>query len=87
MDMVGVGLTICGITVPTGGVIIAALFKRGNSNSNPGNGVSEKVCDAKMEGLETSIRNFHHRVDELDKNLGGKIGSLETSINNLIAKK
>jgi len=54
--------------------------------NNPGNSVSEKECKALMKGQEASVRGVHHRIGELEKNLGGKIASLETSVNNLIAK-
>ena len=54
--------------------------------NNPGNSVSEKECRALMKGQDASIRGVHHRIGELEKNLGGKIGTLETSVNNLIAK-
>lgn len=54
--------------------------------NNPGNFVSEKVCAAQMKAQEASIRGVHHRIGELETNLGKRIGSLETSVNNLIAK-
>lgn len=59
---------------------------RSGNPSNPSNAVSEKVCKAQMKAQEASIRNVYHRIKELENNLGGRIGNLETSINNLIAK-
>ena len=56
------------------------------SGNNPGNSVSEKVCKARMEKEEASVRGVHHRIGELETNLGRRIGALETSVNNLIAK-
>ncbi len=73
--------------------IVAAIIKfipsknkSGNPGNNPGHYVSEKVCIAQMKAQEVSTRGVHHRIDELDKSLSKDIGSLETSINNLIAK-
>ena len=69
--------------------IMVAIIKFNSLKSksgNPGNGVSEKVCKVKMQAQEASVRGVHHRIGELEKNLGNRIGTLETSINNLIAK-
>lgn len=57
-----------------------------NVGNNPVNSVSEKVCKARMEKEEASVRGVHHRIGELEKNLGNRMGTLETSVNNLIAK-
>ena len=72
-------------------VIVRYLQARNRSGNpgNPGNSstfVSEKVCNAQMKAQETSIRGVHHRIGELETNLGGRISALETSINNLIAR-
>jgi len=77
MDLVGVGLTVCGITVPAGGVVIAALYKRRSNNSNS---VSERVCEsrrgeftAKLEGMET---NLSTKID----NLQGDINEIKEKL-------
>ena len=57
-----------------------------NVSNNPGNSVSEKVCNAQMKAQEASIRGVHHRIAELETNLGSRMATLETSVNNLIAK-
>jgi len=67
--------------------VIVRYLQARNKSGNPGNSgtfVSDKECKALMKGQEASVRGVHHRIGELEKNLGGRIGTLETSINNLI---
>ena len=82
MDLVGVGLTVCGITIPTGGVVIAALVKRRNNNSNPkpdSESISERVCDSRR--LEITAK-----LEGMEKNLSLKIDNLQGDINEIKAK-
>jgi len=78
MDMVGVGLTICGVTIPTGGVIITALLKRRNNNSNPRN-VSERVCDSRRSEIAT-------KIEGMATNLSTKIDNLQEDVNEIKGK-
>ena len=78
MDLVGVGLTICGITVPTGGVIITALLRRRNNNSNPRN-VSERVCASRQSEIAT-------KIEGMKENIELKLINLQEDINEIKGK-
>ena len=78
MDLVGVGLTICGITIPSGGVIITALLRRRNNNSNPRN-VSERVCDSRRSEIAT-------KIEGMEENIGLKIDNLQKDIKEIKGK-
>ena len=77
-SMLGVGLTVIGITLPTGGVIIAAMLKRRNGNSTP-DSISERVCVARRNEIVT-------RLVGMEKNLSDKIGELQKDIQEIKEK-
>jgi len=79
MDMVGVGLTICGITMPTGGVIITALLRRRNNNSNPRN-VSERVCNSRRAEIVTKIEGMEKNIELKLKNLQEDVSEIKGKI-------
>jgi len=79
MDMVGMGLTICGVTIPTGGIIITALLKRRNNNSNPRN-VSERVCASRQSEIATKIEGMKENIELKLKNLQEDVSEIKGKI-------
>ena len=79
MDLVGVGLTICGVTFPTGGVIITALLRRRNNNSNPCN-VSERICASRQSEIATKIEGMKENIELKLKNLQDDISEIKGKI-------
>jgi len=79
MDLVGMGLTICGVTIPTGGIIITALLKRRNNNSNPRN-VSERVCVSRQSEIATKIEGMKENIELKLKNLQEDVSEIKGKI-------